>query len=251
MKNATGEFQTIALFGGTSEIGLAIAKAFVGSATERVVLACRDTVSGDAVANTFDQHVTVDVIEWEARNLAAGPDIISMLSNDKRDIDLVIIAAATLGDQSTFNTHPTLAGEAIVVNTASPIAILSAAATRMTEQGHGNIIVLSSVAGVRVRSDNRVYGASKSGLDAFALALANDLEPKGVLLTVVRPGFVRGRMTAGMKPAPFATDPATVASATFTAVNAGRRVVWVPRILQLVFGLFRLLPNRIWRRIRR
>ncbi|MGC6397021.1 MAG: SDR family NAD(P)-dependent oxidoreductase [Ilumatobacteraceae bacterium] len=251
MKSGTGELQTIALFGGTSEIGLAILRTFVGPSTERIVLACRDTVSGQTVADTFDERITVDVIEWEARDLAAGPNIISMFGGDHRDIDLVIIAAATLGEQSAFDADPVLAGEAVVINTASPIATLSATASQMTAQGHGNIIVLSSVAGVRVRSDNRVYGASKSGLDSYALALANELDDTGVEITVVRPGFVHGRMTDGMKPAPFATDPATVASATHNAVAAGRRVVWVPRVLQLVFAVFRVLPNSIWRRIRR
>jgi decaprenylphospho-beta-D-erythro-pentofuranosid-2-ulose 2-reductase len=251
MKSGTGELQTIALFGGTSEIGLAILRTFVGPSTERIVLACRDTVSGQTVADTFDERITVDVIEWEARDLAAGPNIISMFGDDNRDIDLVIIAAATLGEQSAFDADPVLAGEAVVINTASPIATLSATASQMTAQGHGNIIVLSSVAGVRVRSDNRVYGASKSGLDSYALALANELDDIGVEITVVRPGFVHGRMTDGMKPAPFATDPATVASATHNAVAAGRRVVWVPRVLQLVFAVFRVLPNSIWRRIRR
>ena len=251
MKSGTGELQTIALFGGTSEIGLAILRTFVGPSTERIVLACRDTVSGQTVADTFDERITVDVIEWEARDLSAGPNIISMFGDDNRDIDLVIIAAATLGEQSAFDADPVLAGEAVVINTASPIATLSATASQMTAQGHGNIIVLSSVAGVRVRSDNRVYGASKSGLDSYALALANELDDTGVEITVVRPGFVHGRMTDGMKPAPFATDPATVASATHNAVAAGRRVVWVPRVLQLVSAVFRVLPNSIWRRIRR
>lgn len=251
MKNGTGGLQTIALFGGTSEIGLAILRTFVGPTTERIVLACRDTASGQTVADTFDKHITVDVLEWEARDLEAGPNIISMLSDDNRDLDLVIIAAATLGEQSTFDADPVLAGEAVVINTASPIAILSAAASQMAVQGHGHIIVLSSVAGVRVRSDNRVYGASKSGLDSFALALANALDDTGLEITVVRPGFVHGRMTKGMKAAPFATDPATVASATHNAVAAGRRVVWVPRVLQFVFAVFRILPNQIWRRIRR
>jgi decaprenylphospho-beta-D-erythro-pentofuranosid-2-ulose 2-reductase len=251
MKSGTGEFQTIALFGGTSEIGLAILKTFVGPSTERVILACRDTAGGDAVADSFDEHITVDVIKWEALDLAAGPNIISTLGEDPRDIDLVIIAAATLGEQATFDMHPVLAGEAIVTNTASPIAILTAAASTMTTQGHGNIIVVSSVAGVRVRSDNRVYGASKSGLDSFALALANHLEATGVSLTVVRPGFVHGRMTKGLKPAPFATNPATVAAATYDAVTDGRRVVWVPKSLRFVFAIFRILPNALWRRIRR
>ena len=47
---------------------------------------------------------------------------------------------------------------------------MTAFAAVLRAQGHGRIVVLSSVAGVRVRRANYVYGASKAGLDAFARA---------------------------------------------------------------------------------
>ena len=112
------------------------------------------------------------------------------------------------------------------------------------------IVVLSSVAGVRPRRSNYVYGASKAGLDAFARGLREGLRPTGVKVVVVRPGFVRTKMTTGLAPAPFATDPGTVASAIVAAAARGRSgVVWVPRLLGPLFGFFRLLPGPIWRRV--
>ena len=72
--------------------------------------------------------------------------------------------------------------------------------------------MLSSVAGIRVRRSNFVYGSAKSGLDAFAQGLCEALHGTGVSLYIVRPGFVRTKMTAGRSSAPFAVEAPRVAS---------------------------------------
>ena len=74
--------------------------------------------------------------------------------------------------------------------------------------------MLSSVAGERVRAANVVYGAAKAGLDALAQGLGDALHDDGVRVMVVRPGFVRTRMTRGLAPAPLATTPQAVARAS-------------------------------------
>ena len=112
-------------------------------------------------------------------------------------------------------------------------------------------MVFSSVAGVRVRRANYVYGSAKAGLDGFCSGLADALHGSGVRLLVVRPGFVIGRMTEGMTPAPFSSTPEQVATATARALAKGRRVVWVPPVLRPVFAVMRLLPQFIWRRMPR
>ena len=83
-------------------------------------------------------------------------------------------------------------------------------------------MVFSSVAGARVRRANYVYGSAKAGLDGFASGLADALHGSGVRLLLVRPGFVIGRMTEGMSPAPFSSTPDAVADATVAALRAGR-----------------------------
>jgi short-subunit dehydrogenase len=72
-----------------------------------------------------------------------------------------------------------------------------------------------------------------------------------VRLLLVRPGFVVGRMTEGMSPAPFSSTPEQVAQATVRALRSGRGEVWVPSVLRPVFGVMRLLPRAIWRRMPR
>ena len=102
--------------------------------------------------------------------------------------------------------------------------------------------MFSSVAGARVRRANYVYGSAKAGLDGFASGLADALHGSGVRLLLVRPGFVIGRMTDGMAPAPLSSTPDAVADATVAALRAGRGEVWVPRALRPIFALARHAP---------
>jgi len=113
------------------------------------------------------------------------------------------------------------------------------------------------VAAVRPRKANPVYGAAKAGLDAFARGLADLLHGSGVRVLLVRPGFVTGRMTAGMPPAPLATTPEAVGAATAAALRGGgprrgaKAVVWVPPSLAGLAVALRLVPRPAWRRISR
>ncbi len=97
--------------------------------------------------------------------------------------------------------------------------MVSAVAEQLRRQGHGTLVVLSSVAGVRTRASNFVYGSTKAGQDGFATGLGHSLAGTGARVMTVRPGFVRSSMTAGMDEAPFSVDPADVAA----AVAAGLR----------------------------
>jgi short-subunit dehydrogenase len=88
-------------------------------------------------------------------------------------------------------------------------------------------------------------------LDGFCSGLADALHGSGVRLLVMRPGFVIGRMTEGMTPAPFSSTPAQVATAAARALARRRRAVWVPWILQPVFFGMKLLPQFVWRKMPR
>jgi hypothetical protein len=94
-------------------------------------------------------------------------------------------------------------GAGATTNFVGGISAGLAAARQLRLQGHGTLVVLSSVAGERVRKANFIYGSTKAGLDGFALGLGDTLAGSGAGVMVVRPGFVAGRMTAGMPRAPW------------------------------------------------
>ena len=111
--------------------------------------------------------------------------------------------------------------------------------------------MLSSIAAIRPRKANFVYGAAKAGLDAFARGLADSLHGSGVQVLLVRPGFVTGRMTAGMTPAPLATTPAAVGAAVAAGLARGGSTIWVPPPLPYWRPCSGRSPGPVWRRLPR
>ena len=180
-----------------------------------------------------------------ARHLAFADEVFDRFG----DIDLVVVAAGVLGDQEADEQDPAAAAAVITTNFAGPASAMLAVAGRLRRQGHGRLIVFSSVAGERARRANFIYGSSKAGLDAFAQGLADSLVGSGVDVTIVRPGFVVGRMTEGMTPAPFSTTPEAVADAVVRGIESGAAVVYAPPVLRWVFTVMRHLPRAVWRRM--
>ena len=86
-------------------------------------------------------------------------------------------------------------------------------------------------------------------MDGFAQGLADALAETAVNVLIVRPGFVHTKMTEGRPVPPFSIDARSVAEATAAGLAAGRQVIWVPARLRLAFGLLRLLPRPLWRRL--
>ena len=166
--------------------------------------------------------------------------VISAAADRLGDIDLVLVAAGILGEQARAETDVDHAVDILCTNLVGVAAAVLPAAERLRTQGHGTIIVFSSVAGLRGRRANYVYGASKAGLDALAEGVQSSLAGSGARLLVVRPGFVHTKMTSHMESAPFATTPEAVGAAVAEAVRKGREAVHVPRLLGP--GLRRLPP---------
>jgi decaprenylphospho-beta-D-erythro-pentofuranosid-2-ulose 2-reductase len=238
----------VLLLGGCSEIGLAILAALAAPPETEVLLAGRDRAALISAGLALPYQVKThhfDALETGAhqafvdRVFAGGP------------VDLVISAAGVLIPQQALDRDLQQAAKLIGTNFTGHVTALLACAARMRQHGRGTIVVLSSVAAVRPRQANLVYGASKAGLDAFARGLADALHASGVRVLLVRPGFVTGRMTSGLHPAPLATTPAAVGQAVVTALRRGDRVVWVPRSLALLAAALRLIPRPLWRRFRR
>jgi decaprenylphospho-beta-D-erythro-pentofuranosid-2-ulose 2-reductase len=251
MRNALDEPQTILLLGGTSDIGLAIVRALSGPTTRHVVLACRDTDAGERVGAAVDVGgANVTVVPFDATDTASHVSLVDDVVRRVGDLDVVVLAFGVLGDQAAFDADPASAALAATTNYAGAVSIGLAVGNRLKAQGHGSLVVLSSVAGERVRRANFVYGSTKAGLDAFAQGLGDSLAGTGADVLVVRPGFVHSAMTAGMPAAPFATTPDAVAAAVATGLRRGRRTVWVPGMLRPVFSVFRHLPGPVWRRLK-
>jgi len=241
----------VVIFGGRSEIGVELATRLAPGAT--VVLAARgsDRLDEQVAAVHAAGAVAVHTIEFDADDLQSHGPVLDKLIGEYGAIGTAVLAFGILGDQGRAEADPAHAVAIVHTDYVAQINLLTLLAGSMRDAGRGELVVFSSVAGVRVRRANYVYGSAKAGLDGFASGLSDALHGSGVRLLIVRPGFVIGRMTEGMDPAPLSSTPAQVAESTARALARGRRTVWVPWALRPIFFGMRLLPQAVWRRMPR
>ena len=246
MNNAVHQPQTVLVLGGTSDIGQAIVSALVSPALRTVVLAVRHPGDLDVDGLRFG-GADVIAVAFDALDVDSHEAVIAEVADRFGDLDVVVQAFGQLGVPGLDD--PVEAARLAQVNYVGAVSSGLAVARRLRGQGHGTLVVLSSVAGVRTRASNFVYGSTKAGQDAFATGLGHALHGSGASVLTVRPGFVRSSMTEGMDEAPFSVDPSDVAAVVVAGLRKGRSVVWAPGILQLVFGLLRYAPGFVWRRL--
>jgi decaprenylphospho-beta-D-erythro-pentofuranosid-2-ulose 2-reductase len=215
MKDALGTVQSVLLLGGTSEIGVAAVEAL---APRRRILASRPEF---------------DALDADSRRA-------TLTEAFQEDVDVVIVAFGALeGDPATLHA----------LNGTAAVAALQEAAEHLQRQGHGALVLLSTVAADRPRPSNYGYGSSKAAADSFAQGLGLSLHGSGVDVLIVRPGFVRTKMTRHLDDAPLAVDPVEAGRAVADAVRRRRPITYVPAPMRWVSLVLRLLPRAVLRRL--
>jgi len=249
--DALGSPQSVLVLGGGSDIGLATAHAFVARRARTVILAGRHPDDlGAAAAGLADAGADrVETVFFDADDTPSHEAFAAEVFTRFGDIDLVLVAFGVLGDQDEAEAHPDAATAVLTTNFVGAASVGLHIAQHLRRQGHGVMVVLSSVAGERARRSNFVYGSSKAGLDAFFTGLGDSLVGSGVRVVVVRPGFVRSKMTEGLPPAPLSTTPDKVAEVIVGAVASGAEQAWAPQPLRLVMSVLRHLPRPVFRRL--
>jgi len=196
--------------------------------------------------------VAVHTREFDADDLASHGPLVASIVADHGPIGIAVLAFGILGDQARAEIDAAHAVAIVHTDYVAQVSLLTHLAAAMRTAGRGSLVVFSSApSSVRVRRANYIYGSAKAGLDGFASGLADALHGTGVRLLIARPGFVIGRMTQGMTPAPLSSTPEQVAAATGRALAKGRRTVWIPWALRPMFFVMRLLPQFVWRRMPR
>ncbi len=226
--NEPGYLPRVLLLGGTSEIGLAILAALNAPRGTEVILAGRDEQRLTAAGKELPYQVRT--VPYDATDFGAHQAFADARFAEG-PLDLVISAAGVLVPQADLDRDVRRAATQIETNITGHVSTLLALAAHLRAQGRGTIVVLSSVAAVRPRRANFVYGSAKAGLDAFARGFADALHGSGVRLLLVR--------------------PEAVGAATATALRGGRRTVWVPASLAGLAAALRLIPRGAWRRVSR
>lgn len=191
----------------------------------------------------------VHTVAFDADDTDSHPGLIASLVEEFGPIGIAIIAFGILGDQARAEADVAHALQIAHTDYYAHVSVLIPLAAALREQGSGTIIVFSSVAGIRVRRANYVYGSTKAGLDGFYLGLGEALRPFGPRVLVIRPGQVRTRLSAHVKEAPLTVEKEDVGRLAVAAATKGKEIVWVPGPFRYIMMVLRHIPRPIFRKL--
>lgn len=251
MKNSLGSVQNALVLGGNSDIAFATLQELIKSRTRTIILAGRSPEKLQQRAADLRElgAMTVDTVRFDGLDLDSHEDFVASTFSADHDIDLVLVAFGSLGDQMRDELDRERTLQVIQSNYVGAVSVLMPVAARLKEQGHGTIVVMSTVAAERPRRSNFIYGSSKAGIDWFAQGLGDALKGSGVNVMVVRPGFVKSKMTSHLDDAPLAVTPDEVAQAVVAGLRRNQEMVWVPGKIRWVMSVLRHLPRPVFRRL--
>jgi short-subunit dehydrogenase len=238
----------VLILGATSDIAKALAYEYASHGYS-LTLAARNPERLAAVSSDIHirHNVPVDVVAFEALDYAGHAAFYSSL---KTRPDVAICAFGYLGRQEIGQSDWAEAAQIIHTNYTGAASILNVVANDFEQQQSGAIIGLSSVAGDRGRQSNYLYGSAKAGFTAYLSGLRNRLYKANVQVITVRPGFVRTRMTAGLKLAgPLTASPQQTAGVIFRAYRRNRDHVYVLPVWGYIMLVIRHLPESIFKRL--
>lgn len=120
----------------------------------------------------------------------------------------------------------------------------------MARQGHGTLVGIASVAGVRGLPGAGAYSASKSAVTTYCESLRLELKPKGIDVVTIAPGYVKSEMTAqNPYSMPFLLETDEFAKRAVRAIAAKRRYAVIPWQMAIVARLMKILPAWLYDRL--
>ncbi|UCU94211.1 SDR family NAD(P)-dependent oxidoreductase [Hydrogenophaga taeniospiralis] len=236
------------VIGASSGIGLATAEALIArgasvmvsargvAALERLVAQHNRTGEPPPVqAWPLDVIDTAAVASTARAILAQGP------------LNLVLYCAGHYREMRA--THMDLADmqQHLAINYSGALNVLDAVLPALIARGSGHISLISSVAGFRGLPKSLAYGPTKAALTNLAETLYLDLEPLGLGVSVVHPGFVQTPLTAQNQfSMPALITPDLAATAMLDGWARGSFDIHYPKRFTRWMKLLRLLPYRAY-----
>lgn len=238
------------IVGATSAIAHETAKLFAKDGADLFLVARSPekliTVQGDLLVRGAKR---AEIYALDLRELDKHQQMIESAIEALGELDMVLIAHGTLGDQRLSQESVEKALEEFTTNFTSVLSLLTILANYFEPRKHGCIAVISSVAGDRGRKSNYVYGASKGALTVFLQGLRGRLASSGVQVVTIKPGFVDTPMTAALRKGLLFASPRAVGKGIYDAMRKGKDVVYLPWFWRPILLIVRSIPERVFKRL--
>ncbi|MCH7644407.1 MAG: SDR family oxidoreductase [Myxococcales bacterium] len=240
----------ILITGATSAIAQQAARHFAADRAA-FLLVGRDPDKLAAVADDLRARGAkeVDTVVVDLLDLARCSRLIDEAVERLGGLDALLVAQGTLPDQAACEVDPELTLRELSLNAMGPITLLLRAAAHFETQRSGCLAVITSVAGVRGRRTNYVYGAAKAAVSTVLEGLRGRMGEAGVSVVDIRPGFVETPMTAHLPKKPLVATAASVGERVYRAMASGDAVVYTPWFWRWIALAIQLIPRSIFAKL--
>jgi decaprenylphospho-beta-D-erythro-pentofuranosid-2-ulose 2-reductase len=238
---------TVLILGATSDIAKAIAKKFASEKYD-VQLAARNPVQLAPLESDLKIRYDVNVSShvFDATDFISHRSFFNGLL-PAPDVTVYVAGYMTENEKAVLDLEETL--RTINTNYTGAVSILNIAATTYAARNAGTIVGISSVAGLRGRQSNYIYGSAKAGFTAFLSGLRNRMYHHNVHVMTVLPGFVYTRMTENLAlPAILTAQPDDVGKAVFRGVKNKRNIIYVKWFWRWIMLIITSLPESIFKK---
>jgi short-subunit dehydrogenase len=166
-------------------------------------------------------------------------------------IDILIANAGIGGNDDSVRTYvPVAVHKVINVNLMGAVNAVHAVLPKMLEQGHGHLVAISSLAGIRGLPRSAAYSASKAGMTAFFESVRLDVKDRGIAVTIIQPGFIKTPLTAGREAKmPFLMELDEAIPLFIKAIEKRKKFAAFPWQLATIVRAGKFMPAGMYDRI--
>jgi short-subunit dehydrogenase len=237
-------FRVVIITGASSGLGASLAKAYAGPHVALGLLG-RDPARLGATAGACEAKGAT--VSMAAIDVADAPAMASWLCRFDREhpVELLVANAGTSAGPAPDSPSEgaEVAARQVRVNLLGAINTVEPLLPALCARRRGRIAVVASAAAYRGLPYSPGYCASKAGLRTYAEALRSRLEPRGIGMTIVCPGFFASPMTDRWDgPTPFLLRGDNAARIVKRGIDRGRRRVVFPWLLVLGLQFCDLAP---------
>lgn len=121
---------------------------------------------------------------------------------------------------------------------------------RMKARGSGTLVGIASVAAIRGLPGQGAYCASKAGVVNYCESLRAELQPSGIRVVTLLPGFVDTPMTRGNPyPMPFLISAEEFAKCAIRVIESRKSYCVIPWQMAITAKLLRIVPDALFDRV--
>ncbi len=249
--NSNNSPNQVVIFGATSEVAQHVLRLHAEQ-SDQILLVARNEerlkiVAHDAATRGAE---IVDTICTDLGNTAEMEPLMQKLCNRlNRKTDWYFFQGE-LPDQQAAQTDWLTTQSALDTNFTCIAAALHYIANHIEHHQGGTVVVITSVAGLRGRQSNYIYGTGKGALNIYLQGLRNRLHKSNGQVITVMPGFIKTAMTAGMKREGFLwATPDRVANDIYKAVQNRRDICYTPWFWRYIMLIIQHIPETIFKRL--